>query len=46
MPSGDGAYLEYSLAITDPRYLSAAVTLEKRWLNVPGTQLLPYDCTQ
>jgi len=45
-PSADGAYLEYSLAITDPRYLNEAVTLEKRWLNVPGAQLLPYNCTQ
>jgi hypothetical protein len=45
-PSADGANLEYSLAITDPRYLSSAVTLEKRWLNVPGAQLLPYNCTQ
>jgi hypothetical protein len=44
-PSADGAYLDYALAITDPRYLSQAVTLEKRWLNVPGTQVLPYNCT-
>ena len=44
-PSADGAYLDYGMAITDPRYLSEAVTLEKRWLNVPGTQVLPYNCT-
>jgi hypothetical protein len=43
-PSADGASLDYSMAITDPVHLSAAVTLEKRWLNVPGTQVLPYDC--
>ena len=45
-PSADGAYLDYSMTITDPAYLSEAVTLEKRWLNVRGTQLLPYNCTQ
>jgi hypothetical protein len=46
VPSADGAYLDYTLAITDPNYLSGAVTLEKRWINVPGTRLLPYNCTQ
>jgi len=45
-PSADGARLDYSMTITDPRYLTEPVTLEKSWLNVPGTQVLPYNCTQ
>jgi hypothetical protein len=45
-PSADGAYLDYSLAITDSKYVSATVTLEKRWVNVPGTELLPYNCVE
>ena len=42
----DSAYLDYTLAITDPNYLSGVVTLEKRWINLPGTRLLPYNCAQ
>jgi hypothetical protein len=46
VPSSDGARLDYSMTITDPRYLTEPVTLEKSWLNVPGTQVLPYNCVQ
>ena len=47
MPSDDGAYLDYGMAITDPRYFErGSYAREKRWLNVPGTQVLQYNCKQ
>ena len=43
-PSADGAHLDYSLTIADPVYRTEPATVEKRWLNVPGVQVLPYEC--
>lgn len=43
-PSADGAHLDYSLTIADPVYRTEPATVEKRWLNVPGARVLPYEC--
>ena len=43
-PSADGAQLDYSLTIADPVYRTEPAKVEKRWLNVPGVQVLPYEC--
>ena len=45
VPSADGARLDYTMTIADPKYLTDVVTLEKSWINVPGTQVLPFNCT-
>lgn len=43
-PSDDGARLDYRMTVTDAATFTEPITLERRWVYVPGTQVLPYDC--
>ena len=45
-PSDDGSRLDYRMTITDPTTFTAPVVLEKHWIYVPGTQVMPYRCQQ
>jgi Family of unknown function (DUF6152) len=45
-PSDDGSRLDYRMTITDPTTFTASVALEKTWIYVPGTQVMPYRCQQ
>jgi hypothetical protein len=41
-PSADGSRLHYSLTITAPDSLTAAVELKRSW--VPGDRVMPFNC--
>lgn len=43
-PTEGGSRLEYELVVTDPVNFSEPVTLTKYWLDVPGRDVLPFDC--
>jgi hypothetical protein len=45
-PSDDGSRLDYRMTITDPTTFTAPVALERHWIYVPGTQVMPYRCQQ
>lgn len=45
---GPGAtrMLVAEMTLTDPAFYTRPVTTERRWTEVPGGHLLPYDCTE
>lgn len=44
---GDGAkVLTAQMTMTDPAWYTEPVTAEKKWSFLPGTRLLPYECTE
>ena len=34
------------MTMTDPKFYTAPVTIEKRWAQVPNGRLLPYECNE
>jgi len=43
-PSADGAWLDYTLTVTDPATFTAAVTLTKTWIWRPEITRGAYEC--
>jgi hypothetical protein len=43
-PTVDGARLEYSVVITDPRFLTEPVKLTRSWVARPNEAVKPYRC--
>jgi len=41
----DDRYLYYSVTATDPEVFFEPVTLEKRWIAIPGQEIMPYQCS-
>jgi hypothetical protein len=45
LPSSDGSRLDYRLVVEDPETFTKPVELRKYWLNVPGVEVQPYQCS-
>jgi Family of unknown function (DUF6152) len=45
-PSADGTRLSHSVTVTDPKYLSKPVTLERSWVARPNESVKPYKCAE
>lgn len=43
--SEDGRYLNYAVIAEDPEIFTEPVTLEKRWIAMPGQEIMPYQCS-
>ncbi len=43
--SEDGNRLDYELTVTDPPNLVEPTIWDAAWVRVPGTRLMPYQCT-
>ncbi|MEO6186919.1 MAG: hypothetical protein ABIP38_06625, partial [Steroidobacteraceae bacterium] len=37
--------LSVEMTMTDPKFYTKPVTLQKRWAQVPNGRVLPYECT-
>lgn len=44
-PSDDGSRLDYKMTVEDPATFTRPVELGNYWLNVPGVEVQPYECT-
>ena len=44
-PSEDGARLDYRLTLSDRAVFTEPISFERHWINVPGAEILPYNCT-
>jgi len=44
-PSGDGSHLDYTMRVTDPETFTEPVELHRAWVNRPGEEVKPYNCT-
>jgi hypothetical protein len=44
MPTVDGTRLEYSVVITDPKFLTEPVELKRSWVARPNESVKPYNC--
>jgi hypothetical protein len=42
----DGSMMDYAMIITDPINFTAPVTLTKKWIHVPGVEILPFECEE
>jgi hypothetical protein len=38
--------LDYEMVITDPVNFTEPVTLNKKWIHVPGVEILPFECEE
>ena len=44
-PSADGSRLNYSIVITDPESLTAAIEGKRSWVWRPDEKVMPFNCT-
>jgi len=44
-PSADGSHLDYAMRVTDPEIFTQPVELHRAWVNRPGEEVKPYNCT-
>jgi len=42
----DGAFMDYTMVITDAVNLTTPVQLSKKWIHVPGVEILPFECDE
>jgi len=42
----DGAFMDYEMIITDAVNLTTPVHLSKKWIHVPGVEILPFECDE
>lgn len=42
----DGAFMDYEMTVTDPVNLTTPVHLSKKWIHVPGVEILPFECDE
>ncbi len=42
----DGAFMDYQMVITDAINLTEPVHLSKKWIHVPGVEILPFECDE
>ena len=45
-PTSDGSRLDYTLAVTDPEYLSEPARFTRSWVYRPGERVLPFECKE
>jgi hypothetical protein len=45
-PTADGTRLQYSVVITDPKFLTRPVELKRSWVARPNESVKPYDCAR
>jgi len=38
--------MDYRLTVNDPVNFTRPVELRKKWLHVPGEQLIPFECEE
>jgi hypothetical protein len=43
-PTPDGTRLQYSVVITDPKFLTAPVELKRSWVARANESVKPYNC--
>lgn len=41
----EGSEMDYELTVTDPVNFTKPVLLTKKWLYVPGVEVIPFECT-
>jgi hypothetical protein len=44
-PSADGSRLDYTMRVTDPEIFTKPLELQRMWVNRPGEEVKPYNCT-
>jgi len=42
----EGSMLDYEMVITDPVNFTEPVILKKKWIHVPGVEILPFECEE
>ena len=42
----DGAFMDYAMVVTDPVNFTRPVNLSKKWIHVPGVEILPFACDE
>lgn len=42
----DGSFMDYEMVVTDAVNLLEPVTLTKKWIHVPGVEILPFECEE
>lgn len=45
-PTADGTRLQYSVVITDPKFLTGPVELQRSWVARPNESVKPYECSR
>lgn len=42
----DGAFMDYQMVVSDPVNFTTPVNLSKKWIHVPGVEILPFECDE
>jgi hypothetical protein len=42
----DGAFMDYQMTVTDAVNFMTPVQLSKKWIHVPGVEILPFECDE
>ena len=42
----DGAFMDYSMVVTDAVNYTSPIHLSKKWIHVPGVEILPFECDE
>lgn len=45
-PIEDGSFMDYEMVVTDAINFTFPVTLTKKWIHVPGVEILPFECEE